>query len=236
MNEQMSDAQMIEDRQQTTEKSLASDFCALNSEKSLTSDLCDLMSGVYVTASVLLEYLFCPRFIYFMNCLCIDQNEDKRFKVLKGREVHEGKERINIDYLRRRIGCVGKEIGVYMTSAKYHIKGEVDEVLTLSDGAMAPLDYKYAEYRETVFRTQRYQSVFYGLLIKENYSREVKKGYICYVRSKNLLKEIQITDKDFSELRSIIAEIIDISQKGYYPKGTKYKAQCIDCCYRNICV
>ena len=191
---------------------------------------------VFVTASVLLEYLFCPRFIYFMNCLCLDQNEDKRFKVLKGREVHEGKERVNIDYLRKRIGCVSKEIGVYMASEKYHIKGEVDEVLTLSDSTMAPLDYKYAEYKESIFRTQRYQSIFYGLLIKENYNREVKKGFICYIRSKNLLKEIQITDRDFTELQTMIAEIIDITQKGYYPKGTKYKAQCIDCCYRNICV
>jgi len=202
----------------------------------LQTPITDTDTGIYVTASVLLEYLFCPRFIYFMNCLCIDQNEDKRFKVLKGREVHEGKERVNIDYLRKRIGCVDKEISVYMASDKYHIHGVIDEVLTLSDGTLAPLDYKYAEYRDTVFRTHRYQSVFYALLIKENYGKEVKKGYICYLRSKNLLKEIQITDRDFIELQSMIAEIIDITQKCYYPKGTKFKAQCIDCCYRNICI
>jgi CRISPR-associated exonuclease Cas4 len=193
-------------------------------------------TDIYVSASVLLEYLFCPRFIYFMNCLCIDQNEDKRFKVLKGREIHEGKERVNIDYLRKRIGCVDKEVSVYMASNKYHIHGVIDEILTLSDGTLAPLDYKYAEYRDTVFRTQRYQSIFYGLLIKENYGKEVRRGYICYVRSKNLLKEILITEKDFVELQSMIIEIIDITQKCYYPKGTKFKAQCIDCCYRNICI
>lgn len=196
----------------------------------------DTDTGIFVTASILLEYLFCPRFIYFMNCLCIDQNEDKRFKVLKGREVHEGKERVNIDYLRKKIGCIGKEISVYMASERYHIKGEVDEVLTLSDDTMAPLDYKYAEYKDTIFRTQRYQSIFYGLLIRENYGKEVKRGYICYLRSKNLLKEIQITERDFNELQLMIEEIIDITQRCYYPKGTKFKAQCIDCCYRNICV
>lgn len=195
----------------------------------------DTDTNFYVTASVLLEYLFCPRFIFFMNCLDIDQNEDKRFKVAKGREVHEGKERANIDYLRKKIGCVNKEIGVYMSSGKYHIHGVVDEVLTLSDGTMAPLDYKYAEYKDTVFRTQRYQSVFYGLLIKENYGKDVTKGYVCYVRSRNLLKEIQITEKDFVELHFMIKEIIEITQKGYYPKGTKFGAACIDCCYRNIC-
>ena len=204
--------------------------------KSSGVDLPPLLSEIYVTASVLLEYLFCPRFIFFMNCLDIEQNEDKRWKVLKGREIHEGKERANIDYLRKRIGCVEKEIDVYMASGKHHIHGIIDEVLTLDDGTMAPLDYKYAEYRETVFRTQRYQSVFYGLLIKENYGKEVKKGFLCYTRSKNLLKEIRMSDRDFDELQAMISEIIDITQKGYYPKGTRFAAACIDCCYRNICV
>lgn len=193
-------------------------------------------AGIYVTASILLEYLFCPRFIYFMNCLCIPQNEDKRFKVLKGREVHEGKEKTNIDYLRKRIGCIDKEIGVYMASERYHIAGIVDEILTLSDGSLAPLDYKYAEYRDFIFSTHRYQSIFYGLLIKENYHKEVKRGFICYMRSKNKMKEIAIQDKDFIELQSMIGEIIDISQKSYYPKGTKMRNKCIDCCYKNICV
>jgi CRISPR-associated exonuclease Cas4 len=228
------DANSDERQSQTVIQSTDTDISTYTRTYTCTDS--DTYTDVYITASVLLEYLFCPRFIYFMNCLCIDQNEDKRFKVLKGREIHEGKERINIDYLRRRIGCVGKEIGVYMTSAEFHIKGEVDEVLTLSDGTMAPLDYKYAEYKETVFRTQRYQSVFYGLLIKENYGREVKKGFICYTRSKNYLKEIQINDRDFIELQSMITNIIDITQNCYFPKGTKFKTQCIDCCYRNICL
>lgn len=192
--------------------------------------------GFFVTASLLLEYLFCPRFIYFMNCLCIKQNEDKRFKVLKGRETHDGRERENVDYLRKRIGCVGKETGVHMASAKYHIKGTVDEALALSDGTMAPLDYKYAEYRGTVFRTQRYQSVFYGLLIKENYGAEVQRGFICYTRSRNYLAEIEMAEKDFSDLQLMIEEILDITRKCYYPKGTPHAAQCVDCCYRRICV
>lgn len=193
-------------------------------------------SDIYISASILLEYLFCPRFIYFMNCLCLDQHEDKRYKVLKGREVHEGKERTNVNYLRKRIGCIAKETSVYLSSNKYHIHGEIDEVLTLTDGTMAPLDYKFAEYKDTVFRTHRYQSVFYALLIKENYTKEVKRGFICYVRSSNLLKEIPIREVDFYQIQKMISEILDISQKCYYPKGTMDKVKCIDCCYRNICV
>ncbi|OGF60110.1 MAG: CRISPR-associated protein Cas4 [Candidatus Fischerbacteria bacterium RBG_13_37_8] len=170
-----------------------------------------------------------------MNCLCIEQHEEKRYKVLKGREVHESKKSANIDYLRKRIGCTGKELDVSMASERYHIAGIVDEILMFSDGSMAPLDYKYAEYRDVLFSTHRYQSIFYGLLIKENYHKEVTRGFICYVRSKNKIKEIAIEEKHYLELISIIRMIIDISQKSYYPKGTKMKNKCIDCCYRNIC-
>ena len=191
---------------------------------------------IFVTPSVIIEYLFCPRFIYYEHCLGIPQHEEKRFKVLKGREVHEGKERTNVDHLRKRLGCVRKETAVWLASTRYHIKGEIDEVLFLADGTCAPLDYKFAEYKEGLFRTHKYQSALYGLLIKDNYDREVKKGFICYVRSRHMVKEILFTEALFNEAITIVKEVLKIIQTGYYPRGTKYSASCIDCCYRNICV
>ena len=47
--------------------------------------------GFSVTASDILEHLFCPRFTYFQDYLQIPQHEEKRFKVQKGRTVHENK-------------------------------------------------------------------------------------------------------------------------------------------------
>jgi len=197
----------------------------------------ELINGdVYITPSEVIEYLFCPRFTYFMNCLCIPQNEEKRFKVLKGREIHDDKTKVNRDYLRKKINCINKEILVYMCSKKYHLKGEVDEVLTLKDGTMAPLDYKYAEYQGAVFKTHKIQATLYALLIKDNYNKEVNKGYICYIRSKNLLKEINFTKDDFIFAEEIIIDILKIIHTGYFPKKTRYPAKCIDCCYKNICV
>lgn len=192
--------------------------------------------GTYITPSEVIEYLYCPRFIFFMNCLVIAQHEEHRYKVLKGRELHERRERTNPDYLRKKIDCKDKEILVYMASEKYHLKGIVDEVLFLNDGTCAPLDYKFAEYRDRVFQTHKIQSVLYGLLIRENYRKEVRKDYLCYVRSKNLLKEITFEEGDFQKAEEIINEILEIVQLGYYPQGTKYRVRCIDCCYKNICV
>jgi CRISPR-associated exonuclease Cas4 len=191
---------------------------------------------IFVTVSDALEYLFCPRFIFFMHCLGIAQREERRYKVLKGRELHESREKVNRDYVRKRLNCVGKEISVYLTSRKYHFKGEVDEVLFLEDGTAAPLDYKYAEFKKTVYRTHKYQAALYALLIMEHYGVNVTRGFVCYTRSNNHVEEINFRETDFEKARAMVREILDIIQRGYYPEGTKQKARCVDCTYRNICV
>ena len=195
-----------------------------------------LTKSIYITPSDVLEYCFCPRFIYFMHCLCIPQHQELRFKVLKGREVHKGVERVNKDYLRKRIGCVNRELSVELSSEKYHLKGIVDEVLTLSDGTMSPLDYKYAEFKDRLYKTLRMQSVLYGLLIKDNYGKEVKRGYLVYVRSKRRLIEIDFSDGDFEKAKKTVEEILNIIQGGYFPSRAGSCLRCVDCCYKNICV
>ena len=192
--------------------------------------------GVYITPSEVIEYLYCPRFIYFMNCLEISQHEDQRYKVLKGREVHDERKRNNPDYVRKKLGCTSREMDVYLASDRYHLKGKVDEVLFLSDGTLAPLDYKYTEYKEGIYKTHRYQSILYALLIQDNYQQKVKCGYVCYIRSNSLIKEIPYTEKDFQSAQAAIAEILRITQRGYFPKRTPHRVRCVDCCYRNICV
>ena len=191
---------------------------------------------VFVTVSDALEYLFCPRFIFFERCLMIPEHQEKRFKVLKGRELHEVREKVNRDYLRKRLRCTRKEISVYLTSHKYHFKGEVDEVLFLEDGTAAPLDYKYAEFKNTIYKTHKYQAALYGILIMEHFGVDVKKGFVCYTRSNNYVVEIDFRQKDFEMAKKIVREILMIIQRSYYPEGTKQKARCADCTYRNICV
>ena len=195
----------------------------------------NIMAETIIVSDVM-EHLFCPRFTYFQYCLNIAQMEEKRFKVRIGRELHGKKEKTNTGYLRKKLGVVLKRREAYLSSDKYKVRGVVDEVLQLSDGTYAPLDYKFAEFKKSTYRTYKYQSVIYGLLIKENYNADVKKGFICYIRSNNLVKEINFTKRDFDYAIGLIDEILSIIQKGFYPKATSHKMRCIDCCYRRICV
>lgn len=189
-----------------------------------------------ITPSEVIEHLYCPRFTYFMNCLNIPQHEELRYKVLKGRKIHERRERENQDYLRKKIGCTSKAVSVYLASPRIRVRGIVDEVLELSDGTMAPLDYKYAEFSEYTYKTHKFQSVMYAMLIEEIYKKPVKKGFICYVKNGASLKEISYEPSDFEDTKTLLSEIFDVISKGYYPKKTKFSNRCIDCCYRNICV
>jgi len=189
-----------------------------------------------ITPSEVVEHLYCPRFTYFMNCLDIPQHEELRYKVLKGRELHEKREVENREYIRKKIGCVSKDISVYIASRNLRVRGVVDEVLELNDGTFAPLDYKFAEYNDFTFETHKIQSVLYALLIMENYNKPVKKGFICYIKSGNKIKEIVYNEQDFCYTKEVIDEIFSVILKGYYPKKTKWQNKCIDCCYRNICV
>lgn len=225
--------------QQRTEHSQSDGLMSENLISNGLSSAClpsDTESTPMITPSEVIEHLYCPRFTYFMNCLNIRQHEELRYKVLKGREIHKSREESNREYLRKRLGCVDKDISVYIASRTLGVRGVVDEVLHLADGSLAPLDYKYAEYTDFTFQTHRVQSVLYALMIMENYGEPVKKGFICYTKEGNKIKEIIYSENEFCYAKEVVREIFKVIAKGYYPKKTRWKNKCIDCCYRNICV
>lgn len=193
-------------------------------------------TATIITITDVLEYSFCPRFIFYMHCLCIPQHEEQVYKVLRGRKVHNEKMKINTDYLRKKLHVIGKELNVFLTSRDHHIKGIVDEVLFLEDNMAAPFEYKFAEFKERIFQTYKNQLALQAIMIHENYHKKVNRGYICFTRSNNHVEEVRFTDKDFSQALSIVNDILEIIEKGYYPSKGNSKNKCIDCCYRTICV
>jgi CRISPR-associated exonuclease Cas4 len=193
-------------------------------------------AAVPLTVTHVLEHLFCPRFTYFEYVLGVPERQGNRPLVLKGRQVHEERRRTNPHYLRKKLGVVDRQFDVPLASAGLGVRGSVDEVLTLADGSMAPFDYKFAEAPRTVYHNQKMQSALYGLLIQEAFGAPVRRGYLCYVRSKHRIVELDHTEADYTEVRGILAEILEVIRLGVFPPATKWKARCSDCCYRNICI
>ena len=196
----------------------------------------DIKNPILITPSEVMEYLYCPRFTYFLNILKIPQHEDKRYKVQKGRIVHENRLKQNKDYLRKKIPMLKKDMNVYMSSENLHVRGIVDEIAYLQDETLAPIDYKYTPYRKYVFKTHKIQTALYAMLISETYKMEVKRGYIFYIRDGSKMNEVLITSSLCNEAVKIVDEIINIIKDEKIPNKTKTKVRCFDCCYKNICI
>jgi CRISPR-associated exonuclease Cas4 len=101
---------------------------------------------------------------------------------------------------------------------------------------MAPLDYKYAEWPGRVYHNLKMQSVVYGLLIEEAFGRPVRRGWLCYLRSKHRVAEVEHGGADKEEARATLSEVLGVIRGEAYPEATKWKARCRDCCYRNVCL
>lgn len=187
-----------------------------------------------LTATHMLEYLYCPRFTYFEHVLGIPEYQEKRYKVEKGRQVHETARKTNQRYLRKKLNVTDKKSDVYLFSP-LGIRGIVDEILFFDDDTAAPLDYKYAEYKEKLFKTYRMQLVLYARLIQDNFKVPVNRGFIIYTRSRNKLVEVPITAADFKELDKTIEGLWNVIVRCKYPQPTRNKRRCPDCCYKNIC-
>lgn len=192
------------------------------------------MANFNITPSQIIEYLYCPRYTYFEHVLQIPQHEEKYYKVMRGRELHVERARQNVAYLRRRIGATDKKLNQYLSNE--WLRGEVDEVLWLKDGTMAPLDYKFARYEDKIYDTYKTQLYCYAWLIRENFGKDVNRGYLVYTRSKNKLVEVPIADGHVDAVRQAASDIKHIVEQNYHPKATKYKRRCVNCTYRNICV
>jgi CRISPR-associated exonuclease Cas4 len=189
-----------------------------------------------LTPSDVLEHLFCPRFTWFMHVQNIPQYEERRFKVLKGREVHQRRESQNKDYLRKKLGVVKKQIGVYLASPRLRLRGVVDELLWLADGTLAPLDYKFTPPRDKAFKTHQTQITLYAMLVRDLCKEQVERGYVAYIRGSAQVNEVPITDEAVRDAESNIAEIFAIIASGRLPRRAANKSHCSDCCYKNICV
>ncbi|MEO1519026.1 MAG: CRISPR-associated protein Cas4 [Bacteroidota bacterium] len=186
-----------------------------------------------LTPSHIIAHLYCPRFTYFEHVLRIPQYEDRHYKVNRGRQVHQQKAIQNSGYLRRRLGVQGKLLNPYLTNDL--LRGEVDEVLFLSAEEYAPLDYKFAQFKDRVYGTYKTQLYCYAHLIESNFQKKVSKGFLVYTRSQHRLVEVPIHRRHIDKVKKDAADICDLLAKNHYPKATPYKKRCVTCTYRNIC-
>jgi len=189
-----------------------------------------------ITPTELLEYYFCPRFIYYMNVLKIPQYEDRRFKVQKGRNIHEKRMKENPDYLWKKLQ-VQKRLGAtQLSSERLGLNGIPDDIVILEDNSYAPVDFKWAVYPDYVYPGHRIQIAAYAMLVEEIFQQPVYNGYIFYIRDGSKAVEVPITLTLKGKVLQAIKDILEIMNNEIIPDLHRRRTRCLDCTYRNICV
>ena len=191
-----------------------------------------------------IDYIYCPRIIYYEKTLKIFGNKMKAFKEEEKKRL-EGKGLINRrwiwDRLKLRKQSINnleqwnnKEFSKELYSQKYYFHGKLDEILYLEEGTIVPLYYHNSKYTAREDNQYKNLMTLFFMLIEENYQIECQKGYILFLNDSSL-KKIECTTKDFESMKQYINETLNLIETEKYPLEAEGGTKCRDCYYKKIC-
>jgi CRISPR-associated protein Cas4 len=191
-----------------------------------------------------IDYIYCPRIIYYEKTLKIFGNKMKAFKEEEKKRL-EGKGMINRrwiwDRLKLRKQSINnleqwnnKEFSKELYSQKYYFHGKLDEILYLEEGTIVPLYYHNSKYTAREDNQYKNLMTLFFMLIEENYQIECQKGYILFLNDSSL-KKIECTTKDFESMKQYINETLNLIETEKYPLEAEGGTKCRDCYYKKIC-
>ena len=191
-----------------------------------------------------IDYIYCPRIIYYEKTLKISESKMEAFKEEEKKRLEE-KGMINRRWVWDRLKLrkqsinnleqwTNKEFNKELYSQKYHFHGKLDEILYLDEGTIVPLYYHNSKY--TAREDEQYKNLMtlFFMLIEENYQIECQKGYILFLNDSSL-KKIECTTKDFESMKQYINETLNLIETEKYPLEADGGTKCRDCYYKKIC-
>ena len=191
-----------------------------------------------------IDYIYCPRIIYYEKTLKISGNKMKVFKEEEKKRL-EGKGMINRRWIWDRLKLrkqsinnleqwTNKEFSKELYSQKYHFHGKLDEILYLEEGTIVLLYYHNSKYTAREDNQYKNLMTLFFMLIEENYNINSQKGYILFLNGHSL-KKIECTNKNFESMKQYINETLNLIETEKYPLEAEGGTKCRDCYYKKIC-
>ena len=109
-----------------------------------------------ISSFEVIDYIYCPRIIYYEKTLKISESKMEAFKEEEKNRLEE-KGMINRRWVWDRLKLrkqsinnleqwTNKEFNKELYSQKYHFHGKLDEILYLDEGTIVPLYYHNSKY------------------------------------------------------------------------------------------
>lgn len=196
------------------------------------------MSEEFVTVSEVKQYAYCPRIVYYSSVLKADVKLSSQ--QWEGRVTHDeihkkDKRRVSSILNVKEFLGARKLFGVSLESKPLMLKGTLD-CLIIKDNEYVPIDYKAMRSdKKKVWFDHKIQLAAYSLLVEEEFSTIVKRGFVYY-EPEDLALKVTITPSLRRLTRMVIEEVIKIKEEEYMPKKTSNLRKCKGGCgYLWIC-
>lgn len=184
-----------------------------------------------ITVTTVVEYVFCPKFTYYINVLGLNQYEGKRGTVMAGKTLHSKQEKTNITYIPKDIEG-RKLVSLQFYSKKYNFTGKIDEAIENRDEVIL-VERKYSDY-VLIGPTINAQLGLLAILIEENIGKPVKKAIVIFSKKHRNEIIVDIDDKIKTFAIKMLENTRDVIKSGIIPPSN-FDNRCLNCCFRKIC-
>ena len=185
----------------------------------------------YFTVRDIVDYVFCPRSLYFHYC--IKAGKESTPKMGKGLEMHESfSDNTRRSKIVRDLPRLPRMYGVRLFSARYNLNAKIDCIL-LGDGEAYPVEFKSSLRPRILYNTHKYQVVAQSLIIEEVLKKKVPFAYIRY--RDGSITRLSITPWLRKKVQEMIRQMEELVALERIPRATRSKKRCDDCFYKNMC-
>lgn len=181
-----------------------------------------------------MNYIYCPRILYFERVLHIPQATT--IKEYKGRESHQ---RFNKNSKRAAMAeefrGYKKEYEIWVEDSEIGFRTIIDCIIVNPNNNSAYIvQAKDSFAPKQVYRTQKFQLFAEMYLAKKCLGLNIQGAYVDYLKD-NKMVEIKVGEKSCSEFLTALKSMHKIIETEKMPAPTEYPKKCQDCCYYTIC-
>ncbi len=185
-----------------------------------------------LTVSDLKQFIYCPRIIHFTRTLPLKR--PTTYKMDEGKLEHEANEERE---MRRSLRAYGlsegeRHFAVRLNSERLGLSGLLDMVIVTAHEVI-PVEFKNS--CGPVALNHKYQLTGYALLVEDRWNRNVRRGFVYLIPLKRS-HEVVITPNMRQFVKAALEDIRKIIDSEMVPAGTRHKARCIDCEFKNYCL
>lgn len=185
----------------------------------------------FVTVTDLKQYAYCPRVVYYEQCL--PHVRPRTFMMDAGKEAHEDepKRAARRSINRYELPEGERYFNVRLTSETLGLRGLLDEVVMTPQGDSLPVDYKLATSAGTHHQVQL---TAYALLLEANGAPPIEHGFIYLIPLRKVVK-VAITAYWRTTTLDILKRIQGMIAHEQMPPPVKRANQCAACEFRRFC-